>query len=79
MYANPRFVEAFAVRLITLQFEELLKSDEYKGIRTSSEIFKKGGSDSSFTQDVRTVDLHSDHNLFTYWLYRMEILMQGPQ
>ena len=31
-----------------------MKSDEYKGIRNSSDIYEKGGSKSSLTQDVRS-------------------------
>ncbi|KAK3049654.1 hypothetical protein LTR09_009076 [Extremus antarcticus] len=37
--------------LYQTELEELLKSDEYKGIRNSSELFERGGANSSLTQD----------------------------
>lgn len=47
---NPDHPRAF-LALYQSQFEELLKSNEYQGIRTTSELFKKESSKSDKIQD----------------------------
>ena len=45
--------------LYQTEFEELLKSDEYKGIRKTSELFAKEGAKSNLIQDHGDFDARS--------------------